>query len=108
MDSILEKITYVVIGVAIGLVFTILVNDAAAQFLSLQTEQEEYYKDTGEYISDPQNGVHTYTTLCKGYYYDDGQGTVIGYGDSKEQFTYEYEKVLATSTDIIPTTDTLR
>jgi len=99
MDSILTKVSYAVIGITAGIALSVVINDTKAQFVNLQTEQEQYYKDTGEYISDPENGVNTYTTLCKGYFVIDELGST-GYGDLKDDFTYEYEKAdIATSTD---------
>jgi len=94
------KTIYVFIGVLVGVFFSLTFNNTFAQFLSLETEQDQYYKDTGEYISDPENGVNTYTTLCKGYFVVDEFGST-GYGDLKEDYTYEYEKA-----DIASTTDT--
>jgi len=76
--------------------------------LNLEAEQEAYFEEKGEYISDPKNGVHTYTTLCKGYFYDDGLGTVTGYGDLADKYTYQYEKGSSVSTTTDPKSDILR
>jgi len=78
-------------GLIIGIFIAVFVNTTFAQ-LNLEAEQEAYFEEKREYISDPDNGIHTYTSVCKGYYVDDGLGRVTGYGDLAEQYTYTYEK----------------
>jgi len=85
------------VGFAVNIVF--------AQ-LNLIAEQDAYYAENKEYISDPKNGIHTYTSVCRGYYVETEDG-IVGYGDLSDQYTETYEKVSATSTPVSEF-DTLR
>jgi len=94
-------------GIVWGAILVIFVNSTFAQ-INLEAEQEAYFAQKGEYISDSQNGINTYTTICKGYYVDDGNGHVEGYGDLADKYTYTYEKVFVASGTPRTITDILR
>ena len=107
-------------GISVGVLFSIVANDAAALSQSLELDivddQVLFESKTGDYYSDvkdPALTINTYETLCKGFYIveDDGSGIVrsVGYGDLSEDYSYEYEKPVvshvASSTTVKPVVD---
>jgi len=76
--------------------FGIAIFAGAEKLPSLEVEQADYYKINKEYFtdfSDPNFEVHTYETICKGYYTidktDKKKVVYTGYGDLDFKYTYE-------------------
>jgi len=78
--------------------------------VELVDKQLDYYYNTGEYYTETSykdKKVHTYTELCTGFYIiDTTDPTVVtykGFGDLKDEFTYEQEipiSITSTSTNL--------
>jgi len=87
----------IIIGSFFRTVFDTFVDVAfAAQLPSLEVEQSDYYKKNKEYftdVSNPDFEIHTYETICKGYYTidktDKKKVVYTGYGDLDFKYTYE-------------------
>lgn len=105
------------------IIFTILwisvltVYNALAFETDLENDQQAVREETGMYFSDftnPQFTIHTYETVCKGYYtIEDTPEALIytGYGDLSSNYTFEIQKptksiVSSTTLDIISSVST--
>jgi len=92
---------HILIGVFIGIVSSISLNYVYALTVTekqLILEEQSYaQKYTGDFYTDttnPELQIHTYETLCKGFYIleDDGiTRSFTGYGDLADDYTYSIE-----------------
>lgn len=99
----IRKIGYTVLskhfytGIAIGFVLATLLSIAQAQSI-IETDQAQYLKQHGEYfvdVTNPTFKINTYEKTCKGYFTVMETPTTYvytGYGDLKDEFTYEIQK----------------
>jgi len=97
MNVIYVSITTFLCGVFLSTFFFSLpyvLAETKATLTELEKDQEKYFKETGEYFeqhTDTSFQVHTYESLCKGYYVEQKNGDkteFIGYGDKAKDFTY--------------------